>query len=159
MLKNIIGAAAVAILLGACASSHTQSGVKIDRASVEKIKKGETTMAEVEAMFGHPFTTTLMGDGRKMVFYMSFYMFFQSDAQAQVDPSVFIPIVGGFVANTKGTGTYRRQTLQIIYASNSVVQDYVFNDTTTNSTTNASVLSGAHTQSTTAPTLDSAKSP
>src|SRR5690348_14547742 len=105
MFKNIIGAAAVAILLAACASNHTQSGVKIDRASVEKIKKGETTMAEVEAMFGHLYTTTLIGDGRKL----AFYMFFQSDAQAQVDPSVFIPIVGGFVANTKGTGTYRRQ--------------------------------------------------
>jgi outer membrane protein assembly factor BamE (lipoprotein component of BamABCDE complex) len=152
MLRNIIGACALAILLAGCASSHTQSGVKLDRANVEKIQKGKTTMTEVESLFGTPFSTSLMGDGRKM----ALYMFIQSDAQAQVDPAVLIPIVGGFVANTKATGTYRQQTLQIIYASDGVVQDYVFNDNTTNSMTNAGVINGVETHSTTAPTPEPA---
>jgi hypothetical protein len=44
MLGKIIGACGLAILLAGCASSRTHSGVKLERANVEKIQKGKTQL-------------------------------------------------------------------------------------------------------------------
>lgn len=136
------------VILNGCAASHTETGPLIDRSNVDKIVKGKTTISEVQTMFGTPNSTSLLGDGRRMAFYMTL----KSDANAQVDPKVFIPIVGGFVATTTGQGTYRQQTLQVIYTADGVVRDYLFNDSTTNTTTNIGAFSGVQTQSTTTPT-------
>ena len=151
-MRRILVAVALLAVLGGCASSHMEAGPVIDTANVAKIVKGKTTVAEIQTMFGNPFNTSLLGDGRRMAIYQSL----RSDANAQVDPKVFIPIVGGFVATTTGHATYRQQMLQVIYTPDGVVQDYAFSDNTTNSTASVGALSGAQVQAVTTPTASAA---
>ena len=59
---------AVAISLVGCATGYTH-GNKLDQNTVSQIKKGVTTRAEVIAALAPPTNVSLMGDGRRMMFY------------------------------------------------------------------------------------------
>jgi hypothetical protein len=126
--------------LAACAPTMTTSTPMLDANKVNQIEKGKSTMPEVEALLGKPSFVTMMGDGKRMAFYSGMTML----SSAQVDPKTFIPIVGPFVATTNGQSSVRQQSLQIVYTADNVVQDYQFNDTTTNGTSSVNVISGAH---------------
>lgn len=105
-----------------CATQH-QSGPKMERATLDRqIEKGKTTQSEVEAKLGQPTSFTMMGDGR----LMTFYIFSASHMQTKVES--YIPIVNIFRGGT--TGTNQQKMLQILYDKNSVVENYMFNDST-----------------------------
>jgi outer membrane protein assembly factor BamE (lipoprotein component of BamABCDE complex) len=57
MKWNLMILACCLTLMAGCASY----GNKMDRSKLDQIKKGVTTRAEVEALFGPPMTTALMG--------------------------------------------------------------------------------------------------
>src|SRR5579864_769468 len=120
----------IGFLLLGCASASYHSGPVLDGASVSRIQKGSTTMAEVESMLGKPSSISLMGDGRRLAMYWSL----QIDSTGRPSPASFIPYVGLF-ASAHGTATERQQNLQIVYNASGVVEDYEFTDNTTNSST------------------------
>ena len=91
-------------------------GSKLDSAAVNKIQKGVTTRAQVEAAVGMPTNTSILPDGRRMAMY--FYSESKSDAMT------FVPYAGIFA----GSSNRRDQNLQVIYKEN-IVDDYEFSDT------------------------------
>jgi outer membrane protein assembly factor BamE (lipoprotein component of BamABCDE complex) len=62
----------VALLLASCASMGTQ----VSKDSFSQIKRGETTKAQVVAMFGNPTTITLTDEGKESYVYHSFKLGF-----------------------------------------------------------------------------------
>jgi outer membrane protein assembly factor BamE (lipoprotein component of BamABCDE complex) len=102
------------------------SGREIAAADVQRIVKGSTTRAQVEAMFGAPAGTGMAPDGGRM----AFYSFTASNSQSKVRGESMIPIVGMFYAGGDSTTQVRQQQLQVIYDANGVVKDYEFSDTT-----------------------------
>jgi outer membrane protein assembly factor BamE (lipoprotein component of BamABCDE complex) len=126
MLKIVI-AAGVAVALGGCApKASVTSGRQIAAADVQRIVKGSTTRAQVEAMFGAPAGTGMAPDGGRM----AFYSFTASNSQSKVRGESMIPIVGMFYAGGDSTTQVRQQQLQVIYDASGVVKDYEFSDTT-----------------------------
>jgi len=101
--------------LGCYSSTH---GTRIDRTQVDLIKKGVTTRAEVESMFGPPANMMIMGDGKRQ----AMWQYVETDAQA--DGKSFIPIYGVFAGGAKATS--KTQSLQVIYTKDEIVDDFVF---------------------------------
>ena len=112
-LTVAILACCLAFVVG-CASY----GNKIEVSKLDQIKKGVTTRAEVEALFGLPMNTSLLGDGRRMMLY--------NYHESQVKGQTFIPYAGAFMGGSRS----RNQSLQIVLSKDNVVQDFEFNDTT-----------------------------
>lgn len=110
---------AVLYLTGCATNTY---GTKLDQNKVSQIKKGVTTRVEVVAVFGPPVTVSMLGDGRRMMFYSYF------DRSAQPNAVAFIPLVG--IIAGKASGQTRNQTLQIILNTNDIVEDYEFSDQT-----------------------------
>jgi len=104
--------ALVFLAIGGCASV----GTKIDMAQVQQIKKGSTTRADMERMFGKPMNVSLMPDGRTMA------MWFYSKASNNVQN--FIPVVN-LVQTKIDTQT---QTLQVFFSPDGVVESFATND-------------------------------
>lgn len=153
MKKNLtvtMLACVAAIAVGCASASH---GTKLNPDSVQKIRKGTTTKAEIEAMFGPPNNVAIIGDGRRMMHYM----FHETKVNntggtaAMIGLSM-IPIPGVGLAGTAvaaGTSTAagsaggmssrktRQQSLQIILNKDNVVEDYEFNDSGSDSKTGA----------------------
>ena len=125
------------VTLGACAPTYQSSTPRIEQANVNRIQKGVSTMADVEANLGKPAMISLMGDGRRMSMYASY----QVTSTGHTNPATFIPIVNLFTENT-ATAAQTQQTLQIIYGKNSIVEDYEFNDNATNVNVRGSMLGG-----------------
>jgi outer membrane protein assembly factor BamE (lipoprotein component of BamABCDE complex) len=113
-------AALVTLCVVGCASST--NGTKLNATQVSQIKKGVTTRAEVEQMFGPPTHISLMGDGKRMMLYHF------TESSHHVKGTSFIPIAGAFMGGTEGT--VHQQQLQVVLTKSEVVEDYVFNDGT-----------------------------
>lgn len=113
-------------LVGGCGTSRSTTGRTIDRSQVSQIQKGVTTREQVVALLGEPTSTSMIGEGRRMMIYSSL----ETEAKANVDGRMFIPIVGGFFHNTSSETTSRQQMLQIVLSKAGVVEDYEFSDRT-----------------------------
>ena len=99
------------ILLGGCAAMTTTTsgyGTKIDPALVAKIKKGVTTRAQVEHMFGQPQALTPRDDGGSMAMY---------SYSATTGP-------GFGYGSLKETS--ENSSLELIYDANGTVKNYTF---------------------------------
>ena len=117
-MKRLLSLAASILLLALVAGCATAtSGNKIEASKVDQIKKGVTTRAEVEALFGRPETISMMGDGRRMLYYH------YSENSATFHNA--IPIVGVFMGDKRDT---RHQMLQVILSKADVVEDYELSD-------------------------------
>lgn len=94
-------------------------------------------------MLGVPTTVSMIGDGRRMMFYT------YTESSSQVKAAGFIPIVGAFAGG--GTMKTRTQTLQVMISKSGVVEDYEFSDNT-----QAQNMDGmGHMKSTSTPTTES----
>jgi outer membrane protein assembly factor BamE (lipoprotein component of BamABCDE complex) len=110
-LKSILTACvaiAIAIFVTGCASS----GTNFDQSKVSQIKKGETTEADLTAMFGQPENRTVNSDG---VVTLSWNYF-----ESRTKGTTFIPYAGAFVggANTKS------KMLSVTLGSDGKVTDF-----------------------------------
>jgi hypothetical protein len=139
-------AVTLAIVCAGFVSSGCVSGTsgtkQLEAGKVSQIKKGETTRAEVEAMFGPPDSVSMLPDGRRAMMYMAEQN--HGDMSGTMTRSL-IPFAAFFPSSD--THTLRRQSLQIYLNANSVVQDYEFSDNTSEIKTTASAF-GAHTEQT-----------
>jgi len=109
----------VSLTITGCVSS---TGQRVETDKVSQIKKGVTTRAEVEALLGQPTNVTVVGNGKRMMFYQYW--------EARAKGESFIPYAGMFVGGTNN----RQQMLQIMLDENNVVEDYEFNDRATETT-------------------------
>lgn len=121
------------MFLAGCATTMSY-GVKFDRNKVSQIKKGVTTRAEVEALFGQSAYVSLMGDGRRMMSY-SF-----TDMSVAPTPEAYIPVVNLISYGIKNK--VRTQTLQIILSKTDIVEDYEYTDNATKNEGRMGILSG-----------------
>ena len=122
------------LLILSVGCSSTTSGNKIDRDRLTDIKKGVTTRAEVEAMFGPPASLSIAPDGKRMAFWQ------YTEAEGRVKGTSFIPFAGAFMGGT--TAEARTQSLQVIYTREEVVHDFVFSGNTTQTDTSSNPWSG-----------------
>ena len=95
------------------------TGQKMDQSKVDQIKKGVTTRAELETMFGTPFNVAMMGEGKRMMVFMF--------ATVQVKATNYIPVIGHLVGGTDD----RQQILKVILNKDNIVEDYEFSDKST----------------------------
>jgi hypothetical protein len=86
--------------------------VRVDERNLQAFEKGKTTYQEVVTRLGPPTSNTLLGDGRRMIFYN--YM------QAQARPENFIPLIGPFV----GGADARASLVSLTFDQNGVLQTY-----------------------------------
>ena len=108
-MKKILALALMASLIAGCASY----GRKLDESAVDKIKKGETTRAEVLKSLGSPDQMTRNGSG-DVTFQ---YMYVRATAKA----SSFIPIVGAFA----GGANVQNQMVMVTFGQDGVVKDLI----------------------------------
>jgi len=104
-IKNLMVCAMLATLCTGCYSV----GRRIDQDAVTKIKKGETTKAEVLKLLGSP--DQIMDDGMGNTTWT--YMFVKSTVSA----ATFIPIVGAFAGGSKT----QHQTVTVSIGENNKV--------------------------------------
>src|SRR3989344_3974883 len=64
---SVIIAVTLALFVIGCVS--TSVGTKMSADKIDQLKKGVTTRAEVETLFGKPIATSMLGDGRRMMVY------------------------------------------------------------------------------------------
>ena len=105
------------VIFSGCMNSS--SGTPIDSAKVERIQKGKTTRAEVEALLGKPEMAVMMGDGKRCLSYV------YSATKMSVVPSP-----GMLIGIGSARGATRSQTLQVFVGKDGVVEDYELSDTT-----------------------------
>ena len=122
---TVIATATLILFVVGCVS--TSVGTKMSVEKVQQIKKGDTTRAEVETLFGQPITTSMLGDGRKMMVYNYYGHTIKPTGLGKTFASVLIPggdlfMGGGARANQE------QQTLQIILNKDGVVEDYEFSN-------------------------------
>ena len=98
---------ALLLSLASCVSV----GRKLDQASVEKIKKGETTKEQVLKLIGSPEQVTTLYTGDTVWSYH----FFRATAKAVN----FVPVVGAF---TGGANT-QNQMLSLTFGSDGIVKN------------------------------------
>jgi len=110
-ILSVFTLGALGLLLAGCYS--TKMGDPIDADKVSQIQKGVTTRTQVEAMFGAPMSSSMMGDGRRMLVYN------------------YSEFNGHMTGPWSGAGQNRSQMLQIMLDQNNVVQDYELSDGTT----------------------------
>lgn len=108
-MRRCLAMAAVAVLLGACAST----GTKVDQAALSGFERGKTTYTEVVTALGAPSQDAVNADGARQVIY--------SYAQATMRPETFIPYIGPLVGgmDTKSTAVVLK------FDRAGILQDYV----------------------------------
>jgi outer membrane protein assembly factor BamE (lipoprotein component of BamABCDE complex) len=129
-MKRILTLALMFGIVSGCASV----GRKLDENAVAKIKKGETTRAEVLKALGSPDQMTRDGDGN-VTFQ---YIYVRATAKA----STFIPIVGAFA----GGANVQNQMLMVTFGTNAVVKDLISTYGATESNTGVTTGTKADTQ-------------
>ena len=107
----LVLACSLAALTG-CVSS----GTKIEMANIAQLKKGVSTRAEMDRLFGKPTSVTLLPDGRTMATW--FYVKASNNVQN------FIPIVN--VVQTKIDS--ETQMLQASFSTDGVLENFTTND-------------------------------
>ena len=88
-------------------------GRKLDQASVDRIKKGETTREQVLKLIGSPDQMTRDGNGNVTFSYM--YL------RATAKPATYIPIVGAFA----GGANVQNQMVMVTFGSDGIVKDII----------------------------------
>jgi outer membrane protein assembly factor BamE (lipoprotein component of BamABCDE complex) len=104
-------AAGKAGVIALCLSGCISVGRPFEQSSVEKLQKGETTRAQVLALFGSPDQVTRDSSGTE-----SFYYYF---CKTTPSAATFVPVVGAFA----GGGTIQQQSLTVVLAAG-IVQDF-----------------------------------
>lgn len=69
-MVRFLASSAVVLMLAGCATAGTQYS-KVDQATVDSFKPGETTVAQVEAALGQPFQANRLPDGSEQLQYIS----------------------------------------------------------------------------------------
>jgi outer membrane protein assembly factor BamE (lipoprotein component of BamABCDE complex) len=154
-LRQLAGALASCLLLSlvACSSVDNESGVKVDANKVSQIKKGVTSRAEVEALLGPPTMVSMMPEGRRVLNYT----YTATKVEGHATAATYIPYVGLFAGGSKAEGQTRMQHLQIMVNAQGIVDDYEFQDNTTDMAGTTGGLMGiadSSTTSKTAPTVE-----
>jgi outer membrane protein assembly factor BamE (lipoprotein component of BamABCDE complex) len=132
------------MLLASSGCASSTYGTRLDKAQVDRIEKGKSTRADVEALLGPcPTPVTASPDGTRMLTYA------YSETQAHADIwRAFIPHgLGG----TGGETIRHNQLLTIWIASDGIVKDYEFSDLTTDTTQSASIFGGGQSTTTVQP--------
>lgn len=71
-----------------CVAGCAATGVKITADQLQELRKGETTLQQVESRLGPPTTRTVAADGTISLMYIY--------AESRVRAATFVPIVGVF---------------------------------------------------------------
>lgn len=123
-----------------CGCYSSSTGTKMDTNQVSKIEKGKTTRKEVEAMLGTPSHVAMMAEGRRVMTYHF------NETNARVKGQSFIPFYGAFGGGSKMDS--HQQALQINLDKNGIVEDYEFNDNTSNTDVSHNAFGGSSVTST-----------
>jgi outer membrane protein assembly factor BamE (lipoprotein component of BamABCDE complex) len=135
--------------LAGCASQQNYAyGTELNADKVAEIKKGTTTRAEVETLLGPPANVSMMEDGKRMMMYS----YTATNSEGHANATAYIPVVGLFAGGGQGQAHIHTQSLQIILNPQNVVEDYQFNDNSTDTHTDISGLAGGFSSSTTSST-------
>ncbi len=130
------------IIATVCADVNTGTqSLSSDR--VAQIKKGVTTRAEVEQLLGPPSSVSMMGDGRRMMFYMGMQQHIN-----QAGRMAFAVPLGGILIPANDSASRRMEQLQVVLSKADIVEDYEFSDSTTN-TQGSTMFGTAHQSETT----------
>lgn len=97
------------VALAACAAS----GREIKPEQLAQLKKGETTVAQAEAILGKPTNRMVNSDGGTILSY--------GYSRVQARPETFIPIVGAFVGGADSYGSY----VSLVFDNNGVLERYI----------------------------------
>lgn len=89
----------------------TTIGHRINQASIERIKKGQTTKEEVLQWLGSPYQVTNDGNGNTTFFYMY--------SNYAMKPQTFIPVLGALT----GGGDMESQSAMVFFGPDGVVKD------------------------------------
>jgi len=149
LIKNIFEMFALLsiFMCASCISPYSSQqyeyGTKLDASKVSQIKKGVTTRVEVEALLGPPATVSMYGaDGKRMMSYS--YMSTSSEGSGTIN--MFYPAGSQIDARART----RMQTLQVVLDKSGIVEDYEFNDGTTNTKSSGDLLNRTTTSTSTA---------
>jgi len=140
MVRTVTIAIVSALFVVSGCVSGTSGSPELQADKVAQIKKGETTRAQIETMFGPADHVMMLADGRRSMMYMAIQH--HGDMSGTIARSA-IPFAALFP--TTDTHTVRRQSLQIYLTADNVVQDYEFSDSTSERKTTASAF-GAHSE-------------
>lgn len=136
----------VGLFLAGCVSQHFETGTPLSSEKVVQIKKGVSTRADVEALFGPPSFVAMLPDGKRSLRYA----YTSTKTDATPNAAAFIPFVGGLVGGANAQNQLRRQSLQVLLNAKGIVEDFEFSDSTNNTETVSSGPFGAsNTKSTT----------
>lgn len=69
-MVRFLASSAVVLMLAGCVTAGGQYS-KVDQATVDSFKPGETTIAQAEAALGQPFQTNRLPDGSEQLQYIS----------------------------------------------------------------------------------------
>lgn len=120
---TVITAIAILIFTASCVS--TSVGTKMSAEKVQQLKKGVTTRAEVENLFGQPLTTSMLGDGRKMMVYNYYGTKVKPTGLGKTFLSTLVP-GGDLFIGGGARADQEQQMLQIMLTKDGVVEDYEF---------------------------------
>jgi outer membrane protein assembly factor BamE (lipoprotein component of BamABCDE complex) len=95
----------------------TTVGTKLEPSKVAQIKKGVTTRAELEQLFGPPTAVAIKPEGKRELTYQF--------NELNMHANNFIPGAGLFV----GTSDTKSQTLTVVLTAAGVVEDFEFLNT------------------------------
>ena len=121
-MKTLLRWLSLSLLTLTLAAGCASSGQKVEQDKLSQIKKGVTTRAEVEALLGQPSHVTIVGNGKRIMFY--------TYSEVKANTASYIPYASIFAGGTKN----RQQMLQIMLNENNVVEDYEFGDRQTETT-------------------------
>ena len=145
-----ITAATLSLFVAGCLT--TSVGTKMSTDNVSKLQKGVTTRAEVETLFGSPVTTSMMGDGRKMMVYNYYGHTIKPTGLGKTFASVLIP-GGNLFMGGGARANQEQQTLQIMLTKDGVVEDYEFANDASVTETSGGLLTQQTTTTQVSPTI------
>ena len=128
MLKAIIllGSLLITAGLAACASNGNESLENESESSVQnKIVEGQTTKAEVHAMFGEPMNTTMLSGGQESWRY--------EFKDMSADGMSYVPVVNWFAGSSSGT----KKELVVLFDSQNIVRRYAMTESEVTENTGA----------------------
>lgn len=127
-----------ALLVAGAGGCVTSSGTKIASPQLDQIKKGVTTRAEVEKLFGAPTSVITGADGRKTLFY-SYQATKESAGMGLSRIFGYVPfvapgaattgtIVGAQAASDTAGVKVQTQSLSITLSKDDIVEDFTFSE-------------------------------
>jgi hypothetical protein len=135
-----------------CSSVNTENGVAMTPDKIAQIKKGVTTRAQIEALFGPPDNVAMMPEGKRVMSYN----YTATNVSGHPNAASFIPYVGLFAGGAKAEGQTRMQKLQIMLNPQGIVDDFEFSDNTKNLATTTGGFMGVADQTSSSSTQPTA---